>query len=412
MTRKKTEIMSPAGSYESLMAAIAGGADAVYFGIGTLNMRARSSMNFSFEDLVQITDICRENNIRSYLTLNTVIYDEEMEYRQKMIDAASENGISAIIASDIAVMEYARSRGMEIHISTQCNISNFEAVRFYSRYADAMVLARELSLDQVRNIIQKIKQENTTGPSGKMIDIELFIHGAMCMAVSGKCYLSQDMFNKSANRGACYQPCRREYRIRDYDDEVDMNIDNHFILSPKDMKTIDFLDQLVSAGVSILKIEGRGRAPEYVKTVTNCYRQAVDAIEEGTFGPEKLKIWNERLAQVYNRGYWEGYYLGKTLPEWTDAYGSKATQRKAYVGKVTNYFSKAGVAEITIESGALSVGDKFLILGPTTGVAEGIVSEIRVDELPVNKSVKGEICSIPVNETVRRSDKLYIITER
>lgn len=412
MTRKKTEIMSPAGSYESLMAAIAGGADAVYFGIGTLNMRARSSMNFSFEDLVQITDICRENNIRSYLTLNTVIYDEEMEYMQKMIDAASENGISAIIASDIAVMEYARSRGMEIHISTQCNISNFEAVRFYSRYADAMVLARELSLDQVRNIIQKIKQENTTGPSGKMIDIELFIHGAMCMAVSGKCYLSQDMFNKSANRGACYQPCRREYRIRDYDDEVDMNIDNHFILSPKDMKTIDFLDQLVSAGVSILKIEGRGRAPEYVKTVTNCYRQAVDAIEEGTFGPEKLKIWNERLAQVYNRGYWEGYYLGKTLPEWTDAYGSKTTQRKAYVGKVTNYFSKAGVAEITIESGALSVGDKFLILGPTTGVAEGIVSEIRVDELPVNKSVKGEICSIPVNETVRRSDKLYIITER
>ncbi|MGB4206016.1 MAG: peptidase U32 family protein [Bacteroidales bacterium] len=412
MIRKKTEIMSPAGSYESLMAAIAGGADAVYFGIGTLNMRARSSMNFSFEDLVQITDICRENNVRSYLTLNTVIYDEEMEYMQKMIDAAAENGISAIIASDIAVMEYARSRGMEIHISTQCNISNFEAVRFYSRYADAMVLARELSLDQVRNIIQKIKEENITGPSGKIVDIELFIHGAMCMAVSGKCYLSQDMFNKSANRGACYQPCRREYRIRDYDDEVDLNIDNHFILSPKDMKTIDFLDQLVGAGVSILKIEGRGRAPEYVKTVTNCYREAVDAIEEGTFGPEKLKIWNERLAQVYNRGYWEGYYLGKTLPEWTDAYGSKATRRKTYVGKVTNYFSKAGVAEITMESGALSVGDKYLILGPTTGVAESVISEIRVDELPVNKSVKGEICSIPVNETVRRSDKLYIITER
>ncbi len=411
-TNAAIEIMSPAGSYESLMAAIQGGADAVYFGVGTLNMRARSSMNFGFDDLKEISSICRQHNVRSYLTVNTVIYDEEMDYMQNVVDAAVENGISAIIASDLAVMEYARSRGIEIHISTQCNITNMQAVRFFARYADVMVLARELSLDQVRNIAEKIDKENITGPSGKKILLELFVHGAMCMAVSGKCYLSQDMFNKSANRGACYQPCRREYHIRDFDDETELKVDNHFILSPADMKTIDFLDKIVDAGVKVLKIEGRGRAPEYVKTVTQCYREAADAILEGTFGSHKIEEWNKRLGQVYNRGYWEGYYLGKTLPEWTNVYGSKATQKKTYSGKITNYFAKAGVAEIKMETGELAVGDQYVILGPTTGVLGGVLQEIRVDEKPVQKTIKGEVCSIPVSDIVRRSDKLYKITDR
>jgi U32 family peptidase len=406
------EIMSPAGSYESLMAAIQGGAGSVYFGVGTLNMRARSSMNFTLDDLAQIASVCREHKVRSYLTVNTVIYDEETAYMQSLVDAAKENGITAIIASDIAVMEYARSKGVEIHISTQCNITNIQAVRFYSQYADVMVLARELSLEQVAAITQKIDEENITGPSGKKIEIEMFVHGAMCMAVSGKCYISQDMFNKSANRGACYQPCRREYRIRDYDDEVDLSIDNHFIMSPKDMKTIDFLDKLIGAGVRVLKIEGRGRAPEYVKTVTQCYREAADAILDGTYTPEKVEQWNHRLNQVYNRGYWEGYYLGKTLPEWTNVYGSKSTRKKTYIGKITNYFTKIGVAEVTIETGDLKIGDDYVILGPTTGVIEGKIDEIRVDEKPVEQTFKGEICSIAVKETIRRSDKLYKITDR
>ncbi|MDP2423931.1 MAG: peptidase U32 family protein [Bacteroidales bacterium] len=411
-TQANIEIMSPAGSYESLMAAIQGGAHSVYFGVGTLNMRARSTMNFSFDDLAQITAICREHKVRSYLTVNTVIYDDEMEYMQQLVDAAIENGISAIIASDLSVMEYARNRGMEIHISTQCNITNMQAVRFYARYADVMVLARELSLEQVAAIAKNIEKENITGHSGKKIVIEMFVHGAMCMAVSGKCYLSQDMFNKSANRGACYQPCRREYRIRDYDNEVDLNIDNHFILSPKDMKTIGFLDKILEAGVGVLKIEGRGRSPEYVKTVTQCYREAADAVGEGTFNAEKIQKWNDHLNQVYNRGYWDGYYLGKTLPEWTNVYGSKAIQRKVYVGKITNYFAKAGVAEIKIETGELRIGDAIIISGPTTGVLEGVIEEIRVNEKPVELTVKGEICSIPVKEIVRRSDKLYKIIAR
>lgn len=406
------EIMAPAGSYESLMAAIQGGADSVYFGVGTLNMRARSSMNFTLEDLAQIAAICREHKVRSYLTVNTVIYDEETAYMQSLVDAAKDNGITAIIASDIAVMEYARSKGVEIHISTQCNITNMHAVRFFSQYADVMVLARELSLEQITAITKKIEDDNITGPTEKKIVIEIFVHGAMCMAVSGKCYLSQDMFNKSANRGECYQPCRREYRIRDFDDEVDLNIDNHFIMSPKDMKTIDFLDKIVGAGVRVLKIEGRGRAPEYVKTVTQCYREAADAILEGNFIPEKVEQWNHRLNQVYNRGYWGGYYLGKTLPEWTNVYGSKSTRKKTYIGKITNYFAKIGVAEVTLETGDLKIGDDYVILGPSTGVHEGSITEIRVDEKMVEQTFKGEICSIPVKETVRRSDKLYKITDR
>lgn len=414
MTSKKTtiEIMSPAGSYESLMAAIQGGADSVYFGVGTLNMRARSSMNFGFDDLAEITSICREHRVRSYLTLNTVIYDEELDYMRQVVDAAVENGISAIIASDISVMEYTRSCGMEIHISTQCNITNIPALRYYAQYADVMVLARELSLKQVASIVKMIEKENITGPSGKPVTIELFVHGAMCMAVSGKCYLSQDIYNKSANRGECYQPCRREYRIRDYDNEVDLNIDNHFILSPKDMKTIDFLNKIIDAGVGVLKIEGRGRSPEYVKTVTHCYRKAADAILDGTYGKEMIEQWNERLNQVYNRGYWEGYYLGKTLPELTNVYGSKSTKQKIYIGKITNYFAKIGVAEIKMEAGELNIGNTYIIIGPTTGVIEGSIHEIRVDEKPVEQALKGEVCSLPVKDTVRRSDKLYKITSR
>ncbi len=406
------EIMAPAGSYESLMAAIQGGANAVYFGVGTLNMRARSSMNFSLDDLARISKICRQHKVRSYLTVNTVIYDEETDYMRRMVDSAADNHVTAIIASDIAVMEYARSRGVEVHISTQCNVSNVQAVKFYARYADVVVLARELSLSQIEHIIRSIDSENITGPSGKKIQVELFVHGAMCMAVSGKCYLSQDLYNHSANRGACLQPCRREYRIRDYDDEVDLSVDNHFILSPKDLKTIDFLDKIIGIGAKVLKIEGRGRSPEYVKTVTQCYRQAADAVLEGSFTPEKAEQWNIRLRQVYNRDYWEGYYLGKTMAEWTNLYGSKSTRIKTYVGKITNYFARVQVAEVKMETGELHVGDQVVITGPSTGAHEQLITEIRVDEVAVSLTVKGDVCSIPVTETIRRGDKLYKYTDR
>ncbi len=406
------EIMAPAGSYESLMAAIQGGANAVYFGVGTLNMRARSSMNFSLDDLARISKICRQHKVRSYLTVNTVIYDAETDYMQRMVDSAADNHVTAIIASDIAVMEYARSHGVEVHISTQCNVSNVQAVKFYARYADVVVLARELSLSQIEHIIRSIDSENITGPSGKKIQVELFVHGAMCMAVSGKCYLSQDLYNHSANRGACLQPCRREYRIRDYDDEVDLSVDNHFILSPKDLKTIDFLDKIIGIGAKVLKIEGRGRSPEYVKTVTQCYRQAADAVLEGSFTPEKAEQWNIRLRQVYNRDYWEGYYLGKTMAEWTNLYGSKSTRIKTYVGKITNYFARVQVAEVKMETGELHVGDQVVITGPSTGAHEQLITEIRVDEVAVSLTVKGDVCSIPVTETIRRGDKLYKYTDR
>ncbi len=406
------EIMAPAGSYESLMAAIQGGANAVYFGVGTLNMRARSSMNFSLDDLARISKICRQHKVRSYLTVNTVIYDEETDYMRRMVDSAADNHVTAIIASDIAVMEYARSRGVEVHISTQCNVSNVQAVKFYARYADVVVLARELSLSQIEHIIRSIDSENITGPSGKKIQVELFVHGAMCMAVSGKCYLSQDLYNHSANRGACLQPCRREYRIRDYDDEVDLSVDNHFILSPKDLKTIDFLDKIIGIGAKVLKIEGRGRSPEYVKTVTQCYRQAADAVLEGSFTPEKAEQWNIRLRQIYNRDYWEGYYLGKTMAEWTNLYGSKSTRIKTYVGKITNYFARVQVAEVKMETGELHVGDQVVITGPSTGAHEQLITEIRVDEVAVSLTVKGDVCSIPVTETIRRGDKLYKYTDR
>ena len=411
MEKHHIEIMSPVGSYESLMAAIQGGANAVYFGVGKLNMRARSSVNFSLNDLETITGICRENGLRSYLTLNTVVFDEELAEISNIVDAAKKHGVSAIIASDFAVLEYARSIGMEVHISTQCNITNFAAVKFFSRYADVMVTARELNLDQVASIISQIKAQNICGPSGELVKIEIFVHGALCMAVSGKCYLSLDNFNHSANRGACLQPCRRTYTVKDKESDLELEVDNEYIMSPKDLKTLGFLDKILDAGITVLKIEGRGRAPEYVKTVTRIYREAVDACFDGTYTQENIDRWNEELGSVYNRGFWDGYYRGQKMGEWSLKYGSQATVRKEYVGKVTNYFAKLNVAEIRIEAQPLNVGDSIQISGATTGVYEDNLNEIRVNLQAVQTSVKGELCSIPVTSLVRRNDKLYKLIE-
>ncbi len=403
------EITAPVGSWESLKAAIQSGADSVYFGIGILNMRARSSINFTLRDLVKISGICRKNNVQTYLTLNTVIYDGEMKEMKKIVDSARKNGITAIIASDQAVIQYAVSVGMPVHMSTQTNISNISAVKYYSQFADVMVTARELNLSQVTSITRTIKKEKITGPSGKPVRIEIFAHGALCMAISGKCYLSLDNFNASANRGACYQLCRRPYKITDLDGAVELVVDNEYIMSPKDLCTIGFLDKTLDAGVSILKIEGRGRSPEYVNTVISCYREAVDSIADGTYSLEKVSGWMDRLKTVYNRGFWDGYYLGQTMGEWTGQHGSVATQRKEYVGKVTNYFGKLMVAEIQMESGFLKPGDAIYIQGPTTGSIEMIIPEIRVDLKAVKKTAKGEQCSIPVNTIIRRADKIYKI---
>jgi U32 family peptidase len=411
MKNNTIEIMSPVGSYESLMAAIQGGAGAVYFGVGKLNMRARSSVNFSLDDLEKITAICRENKVRSYLTLNTVVFDEELTEIQNIVDAAKKHGISAIIASDIAVLEYSRSIGMEIHISTQCNITNLSAVKFYSRYADVMVTARELKLEQVAAIIRQIEEQHICGPSGDLVQIEIFVHGALCMAVSGKCYLSLDNFNHSANRGACLQPCRRGYTVKDKESELELELDHEYIMSPKDLKTVDFLDKIIKAGIRVLKIEGRGRSPEYVKTVTRVYRQAVDSVIDGTYTQENIDRWNTELSSVYNRGFWDGYYQGQKIGEWSDKYGSQATIRKEYVGKVTNYYANLNVAEIRIEAQPLNIGDIISISGATTGVYEGNIAEIRIDLRPAEQAVKGELCSIPVTSLVRRNDKLYKLVE-
>ena len=403
--------MSPVGSYESLMAAIQGGAGSVYFGIEQLNMRAKSSNNFTLDDLVKISNICKENNVKSYITLNIVIYDEELSLMRSIVDAAKENNITAIIASDQAVIQYAASVGVEVHMSTQTNITNIEAVEYYSQFADVMVTARELNLKQVAAITAAIKKQQIKGPSGKLVQIEIFVHGALCMAVSGKCYLSLDNMNSSANRGACLQVCRRPYKITDRDGGIQLKVDNEYIMSPKDLNTIGFLDKILKAGVSILKIEGRGRSPEYVKTVTQCYKEAVEAYFNGTYTKENIEKWTKTLGSVYNRGFWDGYYLGKKLGDWTEKYGSQATKRKVYIGKITNYFTKLKVAEVKVEAHDLSVGDEIRILGPTTGVYEDTVKEIRVDLKKVNKTVKGEICSIPIETFLRRADKLYKVIE-
>ena len=401
--------MAPVGSYESLMAAIQGGAGSVYFGIEQLNMRARSANNFTFGDLDRIVKIAGENEVKTYLTVNTVIYDQEMDKLHQVIDAACEAGVSAVIASDPAACLYARSVGMEVHMSTQLNITNMEAVRFYRQFADVMVLARELNLEQVAVISRQIQKEQLVGPSGELIRLEMFVHGALCMAVSGKCYLSLGEMNHSANRGACMQTCRRSYIVTDKDTGADLEIDNQYIMSPKDLKTIHFLNKLLDAGITVLKIEGRARSADYVKTVVSCYREAVEACENGTYTPERIQEWDARLATVFNRGFWDGYYLGQRLGEWSGRYGSQATEQKKYIGRGMNYFPNIKVAEFKMETGTLNVGDKILITGPTTGVIETEISEIRVDLKTVKQTQKGDYFSVPLDQKIRRSDKLYRI---
>ncbi len=411
MTRSDFEIMAPVGSYESLAAAIQGGANSIYFGIEHLNMRSRSSNNFTMDDLRKIVSICKENNLKSYLTINTIIYDDELPLAKAIIDAAKDAGISAIIASDQAVMSYAFSQGVEVHLSTQLNISNYETLKFYAHFADVVVLARELNMDQVANIYLQICEDDLRGPKGERIKIEMFAHGALCMAVSGKCYLSLHEHNQSANRGACMQLCRREYTVNEKELGYQLDIDNEYIMSPKDLKTIHFLNKLVMSGVRVFKIEGRARSAEYVRTVCESYNEALEAIIDDTFNEEKIKTWDERLSRVFNRGFWDGYYLGQKLGEWTPNYGSAATKKKVYIGKGTNYFGNLGVAEFKMESFDLNVGDEILITGPTTGAVELTVDEIRVDLKPVNKTVKGELFSLKVPEKIRRSDKLYKIVD-
>jgi putative protease len=410
-TPSSIEIMSPVGSYESLMAAIQGGADAVYFGIGKLNMRSKSSKNFDLNDLSEIVKICKKHSIRSYITLNTIVYDEELAEMKRVIDAAKENGISAIIAADHSVINYAFSKGVEIHMSTQANISNIEAVKFYSLFADVMVTARELKLDQVKAITKTIEEEQIKGPSGELVKIEIFAHGALCMAVSGKCYISLDTMNSSANRGACLQACRRPYQVKDKDGGIELEVDNEYIMSPKDLKTIDFLDRILNAGVRVLKIEGRGRSPEYVKKVTRVYREAADAWLSGSYTEDKIEKWNEALLSVYNRGFWDGYYLGKKMGEWTERYGNQATKKKIFLGIITNYFAKIGVAELKIQTGELKVGDEINIIGPTTGVYEDSLKEIRVNLRAVELAKKGDHTSFKTHSLVRRGDKVYKIAE-
>ena len=411
MQERKVELMAPAGSFEALMAAIQGGADSVYFGIEQLNMRARASMNFTLEDLAEIASICKEYNIKSYITLNTIVYDHDLSMVKNIINKAREHGITAVIAADQAVLAYARQVGVEVHISTQVNVTNVETVRFYSLFADVMVLARELSLKQIKHIVEQVKKENITGPSGKLVEIEVFAHGALCMAVSGKCYLSLHTYNASANRGACIQNCRRTYTVKDKEDGFEFDIDNEYIMSPKDLCTIDIMDQLLDTGVSVLKIEGRGRAPEYVKAVISCYREAIDSVFEKTYSKEKVEKWMKRLETVYNRGFWNGYYLGQKLGEWSDVHGSRATQKKVHIGKGVHYFTNLGVGTFKVESHQLKVGDKILITGKTTGVLESEVQEIQVDGKPVPKAKKGETIALKTGERSRPSDKLYKLVE-
>ena len=408
MDPRQLEIMAPAGNFECLQAAIQGGADSVYFGIGRLNMRSHSANNFAPEDLAEVCRICRENGVRSYLTLNITLYDEDLEDMRQVLQSAREAGISAVIASDMAAISYARSLGLEVHISTQLSISNRESLRFYAQFADVVVLARELTLVQVKEIKRVIDEEHFCGPSGNPLRIELFCHGALCMAVSGKCYLSLHEYNASANRGSCYQVCRRGYEVTDLETGSQLVVDNKYIMSPRDLCTIEFMDRIIDAGVTVFKIEGRARSSEYVKTVTRAYREAADAVAAGSYTPEFAAGLKSRLETVFNRGFWDGYYLGAKMGQWSEVYGNRATRMKRYVGKITNYFEKIGVAEILVETGSLSVGDTIVISGPTTGVYEGVVPEIRVDLKPVQQTVKGELCSIPVPQKLRRSDKVYL----
>ena len=408
MQRSDFEIMAPVGSWESLTAAAQGGADAIYFGIEGLNMRSKSSVNFSLDDLNTIAAWCHERHMKSYLTVNTIIYDDDIDYMHKIVDAARQAGITAIIACDMATIVYARQVGVEVHISTQVNVSNSEAVRFYSQWADVMVLARELNLDQVKKIHDTIERDNVRGPHGEPVRIEMFCHGALCMAISGKCYMSLHQTGASANRGACRQMCRRSYIVTDRDTGEELAIDNKYIMSPKDRKTIHFLNKMVDAGVRVFKIEGRARGPEYVRTVASCYNEALASIIDGTYSEAKIEDWNTRLARVFNRGFWNGYYLGQRLGEWSAKYGSSATRVKQYAARGVRYFSRLGVAEFLMEAGELHVGDNVLIEGPTTGAVPLTLTEIRVDLKPVEHTVKGEHFSIKTDVKVRPSDKLYL----
>ncbi len=407
--RKDIEIMAPAGSWESLSAALQAGADSVYFGVGQLNMRSRSSNNFTDDDLKKIVDICSAQDVKTYLTVNTILYDKDIPSMAGIIKAAKAAGVSAVVASDVAAMLCAKREGMKVHLSTQLNISNADALRFYAQFADVVVLARELDLEQVAHIHRLIEEEPIVGQSGLPVRIEMFCHGALCMAVSGKCYLSLHQMNNSANRGACMQICRRGYTVRDKESEMELDVENEYIMSPKDLKTIHFLNKMLDAGVRVFKIEGRARGPEYVKTVVQCYREAVETCLEGTYSAKKIAAWDVRLSKVFNRGFWDGYYLGQRLGEWSNVYGSQATHRKLYIGRVTNYFSKINVAEIHLDTGLLSVGDELLITGETTGAYEDTVKEIRVDLKTVTTAHKGEFFSIKTHSIVRRNDKVFKI---
>jgi putative protease len=404
---KDFEIMAPVGSRESLAAALQAGADSIYFGIESLNMRARSASTFTIDDLREIAQICDEHGVKSYLTINTIIYDEDIALMRQIVDAAKQAGISAVIAADVAVMAYCNQVGQEVHLSTQLNISNAEALKFYARFADVVVLARELNLTQVRGIYDAIQRDDIRGPQGDPVRIEMFCHGALCMAVSGKCYLSLHEHNTSANRGACMQVCRRAYEVRDKESDIELEIDNKYIMSPKDLKTIRFMDQMIEAGVRVFKIEGRARGPEYVRTVVECYKEAIRAYLDGSLTEEKKDAWDERLKTVFNRGFWNGYYLGQRLGEWSKNYGSEATERKQYVGKGVKYFSNIGVAEFLIEAAEIHVGDKLLITGPTTGAMYLTLDEARVDLKPVDTVKKGVHVSFKVPDRIRPSDKLY-----
>lgn len=406
------EIMAPVGSRESLSAALKAGAGSVYFGIGKLNMRSHSANHFTIDDLKEIAQICHEHDVKSYLTVNTVIYGEDIDTMHEIIDAAVEAKISAIIACDIAVMLYCRQKGMEVHLSTQLNISNIEALKFYAQFADVVVLARELNLDQVAEIHRQIEEQHVCGPSGELVRIEMFCHGALCMAISGKCYMSLDNAGRSANRGECMQICRRSYIVTDRETGDELEIDNKYIMSPKDLKTIRFIDKMMKAGVSVFKIEGRARSAEYVYTVVNCYKEAIASVEDGTFTDEKKDKWDKQLSTVFNRGFWNGYYLGQKLGEWNKNYGSNATEKKEYIAKGVRYFSNIGVAEFKMEAGTLKKGDKLLITGPTTGVIYLTADEIRFDLKPVDEAVKGQSISIPVPEKIRPSDKLYKLVQQ
>ncbi len=411
MERKDFEIMAPVGSRESLAAALQAGADSIYFGIGQLNMRSHSANHFNIEDLREIAQTCSEHGVKTYLTVNTLIYDSDLADMRRIIDAAAEAGISAVIASDVAVMNYCREKGVEVHLSTQLNIGNVEALKFYAQFADVVVLARELNMEQVAYVHEQIEQQHITGPSGNLVRIEMFCHGALCMAVSGKCYMSLHAANRSANRGECTQICRRSYTATDDETGYQLDIDNKYIMSPKDLKTVRFIDKMMRAGVRVFKIEGRARGPEYVYTVVDCYKEAIQSVIDGTFTEEKKNEWDERLATVFNRGFWDGYYLGQKMGEWNKHYGSVATERKVYVGRGVKYFSRLGVAEFTCEASEFSVGDKMLITGPTTGVMYVTADEIHDDHGAVATAQKGTRVSIKVTGKIRPSDKLFKIVK-